>query len=320
MPRTASLSDWMVLLALTVFWGSAFLFTELALQSFPPALLVAVRIAIALAVLLLVLYWSGTGLPRPGRKWIPILIMATLGTILPFNLIAWAQRYIDSGLTAILMAVMPLFVVTLSHYFIPGERLSGLRIAGFLVGFAGVFQVIGPDLAGLQAGRMETWGMLAVLVASLSYAAGSIYTRRCGHGNPIPLAAGMLLIATAVTLPASIPSVSAITWPPKPDALMAIAVLGVICTAFSTILFFRLVQGPGPTFLSLVNYLVPAWAVLAGALVLGESIERAALTGLALILTGIAISEGGQRVMLKIQDRRLARVAASPELAMEDAT
>jgi drug/metabolite transporter (DMT)-like permease len=304
MPRLPTKCDWMTLLALTLFWGTAFLFNELALRSFPPVVVVALRTGIALCLLLVVLRISGSGLPSMGRGWAPIGAVALLGTIVPFNLVAWAQQHIDSSLTAVLMAVMPLFVLTLAHYFVPGQRLSVLKLGGFGVGFGGVFLVIGPDLGNLGTSNMQVWAMLATLAAAFSYAAGSIYARRIGEQDPISLASGTMLISAVCSSAIAAPQIATIQWPAAVESMAAIAVLGLIATGLSTILFFRLVQGPGPTFLSIVNYLVPAWAVLLGAVILSETLSSSTLVGLALILTGIAISEAGPRLVELVGLRR----------------
>ena len=310
MPRQPDSRDWMTLFALTIFWGTAFLFNELALRSFPPAVVVALRTSIALTMLLVALRYSGFRLPPPGRGWGAIGMVAALGTIIPFNLVAWAQQHIESSLTAVLMAIMPLYVITLSHYFVPGQRLSGFRVAGFVLGFAGVFLVIGPNLNELGSSNVELWAMLAALAAALSYAAGSVLARRIGEQDPLSLSSGTLLISTVCTGAIALPDLNAVQWPVALESVVAIAVLGAIATALSTVLFFRLVQGPGPAFLSIVNYLVPAWAVLVGALILNEPLSGTVLGGLALILTGIAISEAGQRLAKLVGIRRTARALA----------
>ena len=300
----------MILFALTIFWGTAFLFNELALRSFPPAVVVALRTTVALSMLLVALRYSGSRLPPPGRGWAAIGLVAALGTIIPFNLVAWAQQHIDSSLTAVLMAIMPLYVITLSHYFVPGQRLNAFRVAGFALGFAGVLMVIGPDLGSLGSSNVELWAMLAALAAALSYAAGSVMARRIGEQDPLTLSSGTLLVSAVCTGAFALPKVNSIQWPVAPESAAAIAILGVIATALSTVLFFQLVQGPGPAFLSIVNYLVPAWAVLVGAIILNEPLSGVMLGGLALILTGIAISEAGQWLARVVSIKRAARVLA----------
>jgi drug/metabolite transporter (DMT)-like permease len=295
MPRAAKFSDWLALLALTAMWGSAFMFNEFALAAFPPAVLVAGRLLIATALLVTFMRANGVKLPAFGRAWIPIAVMALLGNVLPFHLIAWGQQYIDSSLAGILMAVMPLFVLTLAHFFLPGSTLTPYRVAGFVIGFSGVVVIIGPEALGGLSDNTALWGAIAALGAALSYSINSIYARRLGAADPIQLSAGTLVAASVMTLPAAAVDLSSVLTP-GPAAISAMLVLGLLSTGLATVIYFRLVQGPGPEFISTVNYLVPVWAVGAGALFLGESISPQMYGGMLLILSGIALGELGPRI------------------------
>jgi drug/metabolite transporter (DMT)-like permease len=305
--RPPSPGDWLRLLALTAFWGTAFMFTEIALRSFSPSVLVFGRILIAAMVVTAFLYVAGNRLPRDGRAWRQMLVMAITGNVLPFHLISWGQLSVPSSLAGVLMAVMPLFVLTLSHMFIPGARLTGYRVIGFLTGFAGIIVVIGPDaLQGLR-GNSSLLGALAVLGGALSYAVSAVYARLVGATDPVRLAAGMLIVGSMLSLPPAVATVPQLVAPGL-AAAVSLAVLGLLSTGYATVIYFRLVQGPGPNFLSFVNYLVPAWAVLVGAAVLDEVITLNVYLGLALILAGIAASEIGDQ----LNDRRRGPLAGTP--------
>ena len=318
MPRAPHSGDWLSLLALTVLWGSAFFFNELALASFSPAVLVAGRILIATLLICGYLRLTGETLPRAGRAWLPMVVLAVFGNVLPFHLIAWAQLHITSSLAGILMAVMPLFVLTLAHFFIPGARLTASRLAGFVVGFAGVTVIIGPEFLRGLAGNTALLGTMAALGAALSYSISTIYARRLGAGDPVRRAAGMLIVASILAAPAALIELPAIAVPSL-ASVVALAVLGLLATGFATLLYFRLVQGPGPTFLSFVNYLVPAWAVIAGGLLLDEELSISVFLGLALILSGIGLSEFGTRAVGRLHALRQRLFAPPRAVAREDA-
>lgn len=296
MPQTPTLANWASLLLLTVLWGSAFMFNELALMSFSPAVLVAGRVLLAAACLLALARASGIRLPPFGRGWLYLAAMAFLGTVLPFNLTAWAQQHIDSAFAGVLIASMPLFVLTLAHFFVPGSRLTVPRALGFVLGFCGVALLIGPDAVHGLTGNTTLLGALAVLAAALCFAVNTILARLVAVSNPLGLAAGTMLIASFMTLPGAVFSFPATVLPPSGLAVFALLFLGLLSTGLATIMYFRLIQGPGPTFMSLVNYLVPGWAVIAGALLLGETISLHVYAGLALILSGLAISEFGPKL------------------------
>ena len=318
MPRAPHTGDWISLLALTVLWGSAFLLNEIALASLPPSALVAGRILIATALIVGYLRLTGGSLPTVGRAWWPLLVLAWFGNVLPCHLIAWSQQYIDSSLAGLLMAVMPLFVLTLAHFLVPGARVTPFRAVGFVVGFAGVVVIIGPDFQRGLDGNLALWGALAALGAALSYSVSTIYARRLEADDPVRRSAGMLIVASILSLPAAAVDLPQIATPSL-GAIVALSLLGLLATGFATLLYFRLVQGPGPTFLSLVNYLVPAWAVVAGAVFLDESLSLPVYLGLVLILAGIALSEVGPRVLRGMRAKRSRTLTSSiPTVARED--
>ena len=296
MPRAANTGDWLALFGLTALWGSSFALNELALRSFSPALMVSARVLIASFVLLLFMRAHGVRLPQSIRGWVPMLIMAILGNLLPFHLVAWAQLHIDSSTAGVLMAVMPLFVLSLAHFFVPGARLSVSRLIGFVAGFVGVVLVIGVDSITELRGNTALLGCIAVLAAAFSYSINSIYARRLGSTEPVRLAAGMMLVSSVLALPQAAFDLDAIGVPSLPASL-ALAFLGLLSTGVATLLYFRVILGPGPTFLSLVNYLVPVWAAVTGALFLEESLPMSVWAGLAFILSGIAIGEFGPRMV-----------------------
>ena len=296
MPALPTPANWASLLLLTALWGSAFMFNELALMSFSPAVLVAGRVLLAAACLFVLMRLSGIRLPAFGRGWLYLAAMAILGTVLPFNLTAWAQQHIDSAVAGVLMAAMPLFVLTLAHFFVPGSRLTMARSFGFVSGFCGVALLIGPDALDGLAGNTTLLGSLAVLAAALCFALNTILARRVAVSNPVGLSAGTMIVASLLSLPGAVFSLPATVTPPGGLAIVALLFLGLLSTGLATVMYFRLIQGPGPAFMSLVNYLVPAWAVVAGALVLGESLSMHVYAGLTLILSGLAISEFGGKL------------------------
>lgn len=287
--------DWARLFALTVLWGSAFLLTKVAVSSLPPDLVVAGRLAVACLLLVPVLALRrspGTRKASWGaRLWVFLLLIAVLGNVLPFSLIAWGQQRIDSALAGILMAVMPLATLGLSHYLVPGERLTPYRIAGFLLGFSGVLVLMGPDaLRGATKGEGSLLGMLAVLGGALCYAISAILARLRPASDALPSAAATTLLAAGLMLPIVLGAGSP-ELPREPTAasLGAVLALGAFSTALASILYFQLIKSAGPAFVSQLNYLIPLWAVAAGMLFLGERPEPNALHALLLILGGILL-------------------------------
>ena len=290
------MNDWFVLFSLTIFWGTSFVFNELALAAVPPSVLVMVRLLLGFLVLVAALLASGQGLPRPSRFWLPWLIIALLGTFLPMRLTAWAQLFIGSAETGVLMAITPLLVFVLAWVFLPRERASGWQFSSLVFGFAGVCLLVEGDVAAGLRNNPHLLGLLAVLVAAFCYAMNSVYARRYAASQPpLVLATGTMLLASLLTAPAAMDDLSMVVWPLPLSAVLALLMLGLISTGLASVLYFRLVQGPGPVFTAQVTYGVPAWAVLTAAWVLQEPIGARIVLGLALILFGVALTEWGGR-------------------------
>ena len=290
------LLHWLLLAALVAMWGSSFMFTKVAVSALPPETVVAGRLVIAAAGLTALLFALGKTLPGGRRPWLFFLALAVLGNVLPFWLISWGQQRIDSGLAGILMAIMPLTTLVLAHFFVADERLNPIRLGGFVLGFLGIVALVGPDaLLELEVGGTALLSELSVLGGAVCYAVNTIVARHRPDGDPLVAGTGVMILASAIMLPLAFaggpPAIAAI----PATAALAVAVLGIVSTALATVVYFKLVTAAGPTFVSLINYLIPLWAVVVGMVVLGETPEWRALGALALILSGIALSEAGRR-------------------------
>jgi drug/metabolite transporter (DMT)-like permease len=282
-----------MLLALTVTWGSAFLLTKIAVTELPPDLVVAGRLVVACLLLVPLAAVLARRPPRGWRVWLFFVLIALFGNALPFMLIAWGQRAIDSGLAGILMAIMPLATLGLAHFFVADERLTVLRALGFLLGFAGVVVLMGPEaLAQLGNGEGELLPMAAVLAGAFCYAVSSILARLRPASDALSSAAATTLIAALLLLPFVLTGDDLPLLPEAgPAALIAVGLLGVFSTAFAAVVYFRLITSAGPAFVSQLNYLIPVWAVIIGILLLDESPQPNHLYALALILGGILVTQ-----------------------------
>lgn len=285
----ADLADWLSLAALVAMWGTAFAVIRLAVATVPPLSVAAGRIVVAAAALYLTLRLAGFRLPRRGRLWLWFALLATVGNALPFYLISWGQERVASGVAGILMASNPLVTFLLAHYFVAGERVTRARLLGLGLGFAGVAVLMGP--AALAEVGGDPGRQAAILGGALCYAANSVLTRRMPEVEPLVASTGVLLVASLLVTPAALVLGTPAAPGPSGASLVALLWLGLVPTAAATIVYFRLVRSAGPTFLSLVNYPVPIVAVATGALAFGERPGAEAWVALALILSGIALTQ-----------------------------
>ncbi|MGH6945525.1 MAG: DMT family transporter, partial [Geminicoccaceae bacterium] len=183
-------AEWLLLVALSLLWGGAFFLTELALRELPPLTLVLGRTSLAALALVALVHLVGLRMPRGARVWLAFLIMGALNNALPFSLIAFGQTEITGGHAAILISTSPLFSLGLGHFLTGHERISASRLAGLVLGVAGVAMLVGPDaLGGLGA---KGAGQVAVLGAAFCYAYAAIFGRRFHDRSPLIVAAGQL--------------------------------------------------------------------------------------------------------------------------------
>jgi len=288
-------TDWLLLALLVVLWGSAFGLTDIALDGFSPLQLVTGRLWIGAVVLMLVVIARGQSRPRQAGAWTAIVAMAVLGNVLPFFLISWGQQGISSGLTGILMAVMPLVVLLLAHFLVPGERMNRWRVVGFLLGFAGIVMLLGADaLASLRGQGTALWSELSVLAGAVCYGFNLIIARRSPPLPAVVVAAWVVLCSAIISTVAML--LSGPFLPPNPGypSIFAVLALGVLATGVATAAYFRVVARAGASFLSLINYLIPVWAVALGAVLLGESLSARSIAALGVILLGVLASQRGQ--------------------------
>ncbi|MEO0995384.1 MAG: DMT family transporter [Pseudomonadota bacterium] len=265
----------------------------IAVAELPPFTIVTLRVALAAATLWLVLRITGRAVPVAGAVWLAFFGMGLLNNAIPFSLIVWGQTQIASGLASILNATTPIFTVLVAHFLTADERLSGAKLAGVALGFAGVAVMIGWDaLSGLGAAVLA---QVAILGAALSYAFAGVFGRRFrAMGiDPVVTAFGQVTASSAMLLPVALVLEAPWRLPmPGAEVIAAVVALAVLSTAAAYVLFFRILAAAGATNLLLVTFLIPPSAILMGWLVLSETLRLQHGLGLLLILAGLAAIDG----------------------------
>lgn len=280
-------ANWLMLLGLTLLWGTSFMFVSLSLESFSPIGVVALRVLLGALVLTGFLWAKGLRFPRDAKSWLIFLMFGLLGNLLPFSFISFGQQSVSSGIAGLLMASMPLATMVLAHYLVPGESLNRYKILGFCLGIVGVLLVMYPSLLG---GHNTLLGITLILMASLSYSLNSVLVRRLPRFDPVVAGAGMLITGSLIIVP--IWFIKDMPWQQaySQQALLSVVWLGIGPTGIATLLYFAVIGNAGPTFLSNINYVVPVVAYFTGALMLHEVIEWQSLAALGLIISGIAVT------------------------------
>ena len=289
-PLRMNAVQWGLLLVLSLIWGGSFFFNAILLRDLPPLTLVLGRTSIAALALFLYARAQGKVMPASATRWREFFIMGLLNNLIPFLLIVWSQQYISSGLASVLNATTPLFSVILVHVLTGEERITWLRMAGVLLGIAGVALLMGDSLPGSRQG--PPWAPLAVLGAACSYALAGIYGRRFRGLDPIVPATGMLTTAAITVAPLALYIDRPWTVAMAASGWLALLGLALLSTAVAYLIFFRLLASAGPTNAMLVTFLIPPSAVGLGLLFLGERLTAGMMAGMLLIFLGLLAVDG----------------------------
>jgi drug/metabolite transporter (DMT)-like permease len=277
-----------MLLLLAAIWGASFMLIKIALRDLAPSTLIAFRIGSAVLMIALLLPFLAArrrAVVELRERWRELAVLGVINTAAPFALLAWGQQYIDSG-------VAPIWTAVLALAFVQSERVGGLRLAGIVVGFAGIVLLIGFEPTG---GDRAIAGSIAVVLGAALYAAGALFVaRRLAGVSPLALSLGSMLWATLLTLPVGLAQLPGHELTAEAGA--AVLALGAGATAIAYFLYFALITGAGPSRAILVTYLVPSLAMVYGVTLLDEQLTAQALGGLALVLLGVALGTGTLRV------------------------
>ncbi len=283
--------EWALLITLSILWGGSFFFAEIALTVMSPFAVVMFRVGLAAAALLVAVYAMGQRMPLSVGVWLAFFVMGGLNNLIPFSLIFWGQTHIASGLAAILNATTPLFTVVFAHALTRDERMTAAKLAGVVLGIAGVAVMIGP--AALTGVGDHVVAQIAVLGAAASYAFAGIFGRRFKALPPVVVAAGQTSASTVMIVPAVLAAegIGAL-FIPWGGALAAIVALALFSTSLAYVLYFRILATAGATNLLLVTFLIPVSAILLGAVFLDERLTAMQFAGMALIAAGLAAIDG----------------------------
>jgi drug/metabolite transporter (DMT)-like permease len=286
--QKVSKRGWVLFAAMGVIWGIPYLLIKVAVDEIAPSTLVLARTAIAALLLMPVALARGqvrAVLPR----WKPLALFAVVEICLPWLMLGFAEQQISSSLTGLLIAAVPLVGALLAHYGPVGEALDRRRVAGLLLGLAGV-----AALVGFEVQVDDVRAVVAIGVVAIAYAVGPLILSR--HLADLPgtgVMAFSLLLSAVIYLPAGIAQAPD-HWP-SGKVIASIVGLAVVCTAIAFLVFFALVAEVGPARATVITYVNPAVALLLGVVILDESFTVATGVGFGLILLGSVLATSRDR-------------------------
>ena len=284
-------SNWFLLILLSAIWGGAFTLNKMALDSFTPEVIVAGRLISGSVFLVALIYFLYKRFSINLAQVNYYLFMSLVGIVIPFIAIITGQKNIDSAMAGILMATMPISTILLSHLFLDDEKMNKQKLIGFIISFLGVFILIYRDDLFIDNSISETFeSQLLVILGATLYAFAAIYGKKYKITDPLSASTGTILFATffmtiyLIFIDQSKPSYSNLLLD------MNILLLGVLCTAIATVIYFQILQSEGASFISMMNFLIPLWAILFGIIILNDQFSWNYILGLLVILFGIKLA------------------------------
>lgn len=278
--------DYALLMLLATCWAASYTFTKVGIQTIPPLTFMGVRSLLAAGLLLGLLWWRGLSLPSDAASWRMLLLQALLNSVLPFQMIGWAQQWVDASLATVLASTSPIFTFLITWALTRNEPATWAKLAGVLAGIAGIALIVGPKA--LVGNGPQLLAELVIVAAAVCFASGSIFGRHLGRLDPMVAAAGSLAIGGVVLTPLSLVFDQPWTLHPSAASITALVMMAVISSALGLLIFYRLLKTLGPIGTMSQAYLRVPIGVAIPVFLLGEQLASSAYAGLALVVAGVA--------------------------------
>lgn len=285
-PAGGKTVDILLLLLLSTLWGASYTFIRVGVESIPPVSLIAARTLIAGLLLLGWMSVSGVAMPRSWAVWKRLFVQASLNSVIPFTLIAWAQQYVEAGVATILNSTAPVFVFFVTWFLTKHEAVTTRKLVGVIAGLLGICLIIG--FSALNGLGDQVLPQLAIVAATICYAGAAIYGRSFQGLSPLVPAAGSLIAGAIVLIPISLIVDRPWALQPSFNSTAALLMLSVFSTAIAFVIYFRLVQTLGSVGTTSQAYLRVPIGVAIGAIFLGESLPPTIWMGLGCVVIGVA--------------------------------
>ncbi|WP_051376875.1 DMT family transporter [Burkholderia sp. WSM2232] len=305
--------DLILLLALSTLWGASYTFIRIGVTTIPPLTLIAARTLIAGSLLVLWMTAQRIPMPRDSAVWRRFFVQALLNSVVPFTLIAWAERSVEAGLATILNSASPVMAFLATWLITRHEQITPRKLFGVVVGIAGICLVVG--VSAFEGLGRQLIPQLAIVAATVCYAAAAIYGRSFKGLSPAAPAAGSLIVGAVLLVPLSLVVDRPWTLHPSLRSLMALAALAIFSTAMAFVIYFRLVQTLGSVGTTAQAYLRVPIGVAISIAFLGESLSGSAWLGLVCVVAGVgAMTIPSRKIAHGAPERDSGPSADTPKL------
>jgi drug/metabolite transporter (DMT)-like permease len=286
LPAPSLAKEIALLAVLATLWGASYTFIKIGVETIPPVTFIAARTLIAGGLLLAIIKLRGLSLPREPAIWKRFLIQACINSVVPFTLIAWAELTVNAGLATILNSTTPIFAFLLTVLITRHEAVTARKLFGVVAGVIGISLIIG--LEAFHGVGKEALAQLAIVAATISYAAAAIFGRGFKGLDPMMPAAGSLLCGAVLLIPVSVVVDQPWTIAPSANSILALLGLSVFSTALAFVIYFRLIHTLGSVSTTSQAYLRVPIGVGIGVVFLGETLNPTAWIGLICVIAGVA--------------------------------
>jgi drug/metabolite transporter (DMT)-like permease len=285
--------DFFLLTLLALIWSSAFFNIKIATYSYGPVTIAFLRVFFGCIPLLIICFINKIKIEAFSKDWLWFASIGFINLVLPFFLIAYGIKNVQSNLAAILMASTPLSATILSHFFIKNEKINFLKSIGVLLGFCGIIFLFTDKIL---FNENNIWSALIILLASTFYVVGGVLTLKISNKSNENVTASILIWATIFLLPLSLIFEQPWNLNPRLDSTISLIYLGIFATGIAWLLRFYILKNNGLVFQAQVAYLIPIFGVILGFLFLKEEITSKVIISLIAVIIGIYIVKKGGKI------------------------
>ena len=296
--RTPKLIDYILLIILSLIWASAFFNIKIATYSFGPVTIAFLRVFFGSIPVLLLCYFKNIKIEAFSKDWHWFAMIGFINLVVPFFLIAYGVKSVQSNLAAILMSTTPLSSTILAHFYTKNEKFNLVKTIGILIGFSGIIFLFSDNILIDQNNFISA---LLILLGSTCYVIGGVLTLKISNKKNENVTGSILIWATIILFPFVVFLEQPWQSTPRIDSLVSVIYLGIVPTGIAWLLRFRILTQNGLIFQSQVSYLIPIFGVILGFIFLDELITTKVLISLIAVCIGIYFVRQGDNKLLKLR-------------------
>ena len=285
--RKPQLIDYLLLTLLSLIWASAFFNIKIATYSFGPVTIAFLRVFFGAFPVLLLCYFKKIKIEAFSKDWKWFAIIGLVNLVIPFILISYGVKFVQSNLAAILMSTTPLSSTVLAHFFLKGENFNLLKTIGLLIGFSGIVFLFSDNFL---INENNFVAALLILLGSTCYVIGGVITLKISNKKNENVTGSILIWSTIMLFPLTLIFEKPWTLNPSMDSIISVIYLGIFPTGIAWLLRFKILKKNGLIFHSQVSYIIPIFGIILGYIFLNEIITSKIIVALIAVIIGIYLA------------------------------